>query len=81
MSALDRDPSAADVCRVSRCTVLADAEAGLLPRPIEPLAKHGLIPGRLEAVVEDAAVRLSLGVERDGGAASLLGASLCGSSG
>jgi hypothetical protein len=69
-------PSADDALRVSRFTVLADAEPGLVPRPIEPLAKHGLIPHHLEAVAKDAAMRLSLGVELDSGAASLLAASL-----
>ncbi|WP_019014900.1 hypothetical protein [Elioraea tepidiphila] len=76
MTALDHDRPADDVLRVRRFTVLADAEPGLLPRLIEPLAKRGLVPRRLEVVAEDATMRLSLSVELDGGAASLLGASL-----
>ena len=76
MSALDRDASADDALRVRRFTVLAEAEPGLLPRLIEPLAKRGLVPTRLEAMADGATLRATLSVELDAAAAQLIGASL-----
>jgi hypothetical protein len=76
MSALDHTLPDADAPRLRRFTVLGEAEPGLLPRLIEPLAKRGLIPRRLEAVVEGATMRVSLSVVLDSGCASHLAASL-----
>ncbi|WP_439577514.1 hypothetical protein [Elioraea sp.] len=76
MSAPDHDHRPDDAWRVRRFTVLAQAEPGLLPRLIEPVAKRGLIPRRFEAIADEATLRVSLSIELDGKTASLLRASL-----
>ena len=59
-----------------RFTVLGEADPGLLSRLIEPFAKRGLMPPRLEAQSDGAVLRVSLAAELEADAAPLLAASL-----
>lgn len=77
MSALaDHHDQPAPARLACRFTVLGEAHPGLLSRLIEPFAKRGLMPRRLEAQSDGAVLRVSLAAELEADAAPLLAASL-----
>lgn len=76
MSACQPSPGADDAARPRRLIVLGAAEPGLLPRLIEPFAKRGLVPHRLEAEAEGGSLRVSLAAELDAATAARIAASL-----
>jgi hypothetical protein len=77
MSALaDHHDQPAPARLACRFTVLGEADPGLLSRLIEPFAKRGLMPRRLEAQSDGVVLRVSLAAELEADAAPLLAASL-----
>lgn len=59
MLPLPNDPA----CRPVRFELLADAEPGLLPRTLAPFARRDLVPDRVRARREGAAMLVEIGID------------------